>query len=127
MSDKLCDKGREENPCRLSFHDLCYKQHLGRNRSNQEMHLQALRCLWSLSCARKWLATVQSATPTRIWNVPASSIFTALVVTMLSWYPWYILEYSHGTVRLQQYFLNSLIRALQSRRRPLDKLFKIFY
>jgi hypothetical protein len=54
------------------------------------------------------------------WSVPASWIFTALVVTMLSWYPWYILEYSHGTVRLQQYFLNSLIRALQSRRRPLD-------
>lgn len=25
--DKLCDNGREGNQCRLSFHDLCYKQH----------------------------------------------------------------------------------------------------
>jgi hypothetical protein len=24
---KLCDNGREGNQCRLSFHDLCYKQH----------------------------------------------------------------------------------------------------
>jgi hypothetical protein len=37
-----------------------------------------------LSCARKWSVTVQSATPTCIWSVPASWIFTALVVTMLS-------------------------------------------
>ena len=25
--DKLCDNGREGNQCRLSFHELCYKQH----------------------------------------------------------------------------------------------------
>ena len=27
MLDKLCDNGREGNPCRFAFHDLCYKQH----------------------------------------------------------------------------------------------------
>jgi hypothetical protein len=25
--DKLCDNGRKGNQCRLSFHELCYKQH----------------------------------------------------------------------------------------------------
>ena len=25
--DKLCNNGRDGNPCQLSFHDLCYKQH----------------------------------------------------------------------------------------------------
>ena len=44
----------------------------------------ALSVVLSCSCARMWSVTVQSATPTCIWNVPASWIFTALVVTMLS-------------------------------------------
>ena len=41
-------------------------------------------CFFCPAQGSVWLATVQSATPTCIWSVPASWIFTALVVTMLS-------------------------------------------
>ena len=81
MSDKLCDNGREENPCRLPFHDLCYKQHGTKSKPEHTRNASAGIALSAvLSCARKWSATVQSAS---IWSVPASWIFTALVVTML--------------------------------------------
>jgi hypothetical protein len=71
--DKLCDNGREGNQCRLSFHDLCYKQHWDEIKA----HKNASACIAMsvvLSCARMWSVTVQSATPTCIWSVPASWI-----------------------------------------------------
>ena len=82
--DKLCDNGREGNQCRLSFHDLCYKQHWNEIKAYKKCICRHCAvCTCGLVLRKEVVGDVQSATPTCIWSVPASWTFTALAVTML--------------------------------------------